>query len=86
VANGGKAVRPPTTLQDPSGGSAVVSEVALYGDVVLRYISGDWKVRLCCSWHREQCCLGLHGDASLMAAGAPQGRGCSAQPPLPGIG
>jgi hypothetical protein len=44
VANGGKAARPPTTLQDPSGGSAVVSEVALYGDVVLRYISGDWKV------------------------------------------
>lgn len=52
VANGGKAVRPPITLQDPSGGSAVLSEVALYGDVVLRYISGDWQVR--CIWQHAQ--------------------------------
>lgn len=45
VANGAKGGRPPTTLQDSAGGCAVVSEVSLYGDVVLRYISGDWEVR-----------------------------------------
>jgi hypothetical protein len=50
VANGAKGVRPPTKLQDGSGGSAIVSEVLLYGDVVLRYISGKWEVR-CCSAH-----------------------------------
>eukprot|EP00775_Hariotina_reticulata_P005049 gene5049-5290_t len=42
VANGAKGVRAPTTLQD-STGQAVVSEVALYGDVVLRFISGSWQ-------------------------------------------
>jgi 4-hydroxyphenylpyruvate dioxygenase len=45
VANGAKGVRPPTKLEDGNGGSAVVSEVLLYGDVVLRYISGKWEVR-----------------------------------------
>jgi 4-hydroxyphenylpyruvate dioxygenase len=45
VANGAKGVRPPTKLEDGSGGSDVVSEVLLYGDVVLRYISGAWEVR-----------------------------------------
>lgn len=44
VANGAKGVRVPTTLQDNTG-QAVVSEVALYGDVVLRFISGSWQVR-----------------------------------------
>eukprot|EP00882_Tetradesmus_deserticola_P000513 GHRQ01000565.1.p1 GENE.GHRQ01000565.1~~GHRQ01000565.1.p1 ORF type:complete len:514 (+),score=218.98 GHRQ01000565.1:154-1542(+) len=43
VANGAQGVRPPTKLEDGSGGSAVVSEVLLYGDVVLRYISGKWE-------------------------------------------
>ncbi|WIA39445.1 hypothetical protein OEZ86_005546 [Tetradesmus obliquus] len=42
VANGAKGVRPPTKLED-GGGCAVVSEVLLYGDVVLRYISGKWQ-------------------------------------------
>jgi 4-hydroxyphenylpyruvate dioxygenase len=44
VAHGGKGARAPVTLQDGAGGTAVMSEVELYGDVVLRYISGDWKV------------------------------------------
>lgn len=44
VANGAKSVRGPVDLKDDSG-SAVVSEVELYGDVVLRFISGDFKVR-----------------------------------------
>jgi 4-hydroxyphenylpyruvate dioxygenase len=43
VANGAQGVRPPTKLEDGSGGCAVVSEVLLYGDVVLRYISGKWE-------------------------------------------
>lgn len=45
VANGAKGVRPPTRLDDGGGGAAVVSEVLVYGDVVLRYISGKWQVR-----------------------------------------
>lgn len=45
VANGAKAVRKPTRLEDGAGGSAVVSEVIVYGDVVLRFISGRWQVR-----------------------------------------
>ena len=36
VANGGRGVLPPTDL----GGGAVIAEVSLYGDVVLRYVSG----------------------------------------------
>lgn len=44
VANGGKGARAPVTLQDGAGGTAVVSEVGLYGDVVLRFVSGDWQV------------------------------------------
>eukprot|EP00879_Flechtneria_rotunda_P003380 GHRR01003608.1.p1 GENE.GHRR01003608.1~~GHRR01003608.1.p1 ORF type:complete len:199 (+),score=67.46 GHRR01003608.1:254-850(+) len=44
VANGAKGVRSPTMVEDGEGGAAVVSEVALYGDVVLRYISGKWQV------------------------------------------
>lgn len=50
VANGAKGVRPPVTLKADSAGDAgdagvVVSEVALYGDVVLRYVSGTHEVR-----------------------------------------
>jgi 4-hydroxyphenylpyruvate dioxygenase len=45
VANGAQGVRPPTKLEDGSGGCAVISEVLLYGDVVLCYISGKWEVR-----------------------------------------
>lgn len=44
VANGAQGVRPPTRLEDGKGGVAVVSEVEVYGDVVLRYISGKWEV------------------------------------------
>lgn len=44
VANGGKGVRAPVTLQDGAGGTAVLSEVGLYGDVVLRFVSGNWQV------------------------------------------
>ncbi|KAG2483092.1 hypothetical protein HYH03_018030 [Edaphochlamys debaryana] len=44
VAHGGKGVRPPTELKDAATGtSQTVSEVSLYGDVVLRFVSGDFK-------------------------------------------
>lgn len=43
VANGAKGVRTPVTLTHDNGESAVVSEVELYGDVVLRFISGDYQ-------------------------------------------
>jgi 4-hydroxyphenylpyruvate dioxygenase len=51
VAHGAKGVRPPTTLREQGAaevgaeGGVVVSEVSLYGDVVLRYVSGNSEVR-----------------------------------------
>lgn len=43
VANGGVGVLSPKTLTDAaSGKSLVVSEVKLYGDVVIRWVSGDF--------------------------------------------
>jgi hypothetical protein len=48
TANGGVGVLAPTRLEDcegGAGGSAVISEVKLYGDVVLRFVSGDYKVK-----------------------------------------
>ena len=46
TAHGAVAVQPPTPLRDEStGGQQVVAEVLLYGDVVLRFVSGkDFKV------------------------------------------
>ncbi|GFR45369.1 hypothetical protein Agub_g6744 [Astrephomene gubernaculifera] len=44
VAHGGRGVLPPLELTDPaSGASQTVAEVALYGDVVLRYVSGGFS-------------------------------------------
>lgn len=46
VAAGGVGVLPPTTLQDKASGTTqVIAEVKLYGDVVLRYVSGSFQVR-----------------------------------------
>ena len=46
VAHGARSVLPPRELADAaSGTSQVVSEVALYGDVVLRYVSGTFQAR-----------------------------------------
>ena len=45
TANGAVSVQPPTVLHDGSGGgSKTVSEVVAYGDCVLRFVSGDFKV------------------------------------------
>ena len=43
VKNGAVGIQPPTTLVDASTSTSLtVSEVVLYGDVVLRYVSGDY--------------------------------------------
>jgi hypothetical protein len=49
VAHGARGVLAPTLLKEGGGGpggggAAVVAEVELYGDTVLRYVSGDWQV------------------------------------------
>ncbi|PNW79051.1 hypothetical protein CHLRE_09g399030v5 [Chlamydomonas reinhardtii] len=44
VAHGAKGVLPPVELRDEaSGTSQVISEVLLYGEVVLRYVSGSFQ-------------------------------------------
>ncbi|KXZ47898.1 hypothetical protein GPECTOR_32g511 [Gonium pectorale] len=44
VAHGGKGVLPPLELKDTaSGATQTVAEVLLYGDVVLRYVSGSFS-------------------------------------------
>ncbi len=48
VANGAIPVLEPVQLRDElSGGTLVLAEVKLYGDVVLRYISGSYEVQRC---------------------------------------
>ncbi len=47
VAHGAKPVLEPTALKAKAGGPGgdqVISEVVLYGDVVMRFISGDVQV------------------------------------------
>lgn len=44
VANGAVSVLPPCEIQDSISGTVqTISEVKLYGDVVLRYVSGNFK-------------------------------------------
>jgi hypothetical protein len=46
TANGGEGVLEPQTMHDPaSGQEAVVSEIRLFGDCVLRFVSGGFQVR-----------------------------------------
>ncbi|RQM26767.1 hypothetical protein B5M09_003188, partial [Aphanomyces astaci] len=46
VANGGEGVTPPQELTDAATGQvSVVSEVKLYGEVVLRFVSGNFAGR-----------------------------------------
>jgi len=45
TANGAIGVQPPTVLQGEGGdGATTVAEVVAYGDCVLRFVSGDFKV------------------------------------------
>ena len=47
VANGAIGVQPPTTLRDEADGTEqLVAEVSLYGDCVLRFVSGKYQVSL----------------------------------------
>ena len=44
VENGARSALPPTELHDSeTGTSQTVAEVELYGDVVLRYVSGSYQ-------------------------------------------
>lgn len=44
TANGGIGVHPPVTLSDEATGTRLVfSEIKLYGDCVLRFVSGDYE-------------------------------------------
>jgi 4-hydroxyphenylpyruvate dioxygenase len=43
VENGAVAVQSPVKMQGKDGSMTVISEVSLYGNVVLRYVSGDYS-------------------------------------------
>lgn len=48
VAYGAVAVQPPIMLRDKgSNKEQTVAEILLYGDCVLRFVSGDFEVRYC---------------------------------------
>lgn len=53
VENGGIAVHQPTALKDADEHETVMAEVAMYGDVVMRFMSGNLQVRLSSS--RPRC-------------------------------
>lgn len=45
TANGGEGLLEPQTLADPATGEQlVVSEIRLFGDCTLRFVSGEYKV------------------------------------------
>lgn len=45
VAHGAVPVQPPTILRDEATGSEqTVAEIALYGDCILRFVSGSYQV------------------------------------------
>ncbi len=47
TANGAEGMLPPMELRDSNGGGvALVSEIRAYGDCVLRFVSGDFQVRI----------------------------------------
>lgn len=45
IDNGGVAVHAPTALKNADGQETVMAEVAMYGDVVMRFMSGALQVR-----------------------------------------
>ena len=50
-------MRPPFTLTDAgSGQRQVLAEIKLYGDCVLRFVSGDYEVG---GWARLGGCVGV---------------------------
>jgi hypothetical protein len=84
TANGGVGVLPPTRLDDTKGGAgggAVVSEVKLYGDVVLRFVSGDYAVGT--RGGRRGTCTAGSGGFSLCGGAAPRRAAARPSPPRP---
>ena len=58
VQNGAVSAQEPTTLTDPTTGAQQrVAEVQLYGDVVLRLVSGSYEV--CATHGPSQCVVSL---------------------------
>lgn len=61
--NGAIPVRLPATLRDDvTGTSLVFAEIKLYGDCVLRFVSGDFEVgRWGAEWRACMCGVGQGG-------------------------
>jgi len=55
VQNGGKPVHPPSVLKSSDGQESVMAEVHMYGDVVMRFMSGTFKVLL-----SAHCAMSMH--------------------------
>jgi hypothetical protein len=55
VQNGGKPVHPPSVLKGSDGQESVMAEVHMYGDVVMRFMSGTFKVPL-----SAYCAMSMH--------------------------
>ena len=55
VQNGGKPVHPPSVLNSSDGQESVMAEVHMYGDVVMRFMSGTFKVSI--SAYCERACI-----------------------------
>lgn len=61
VQNGGKPVHPPSVLKSADGQESVMAEVHMYGDVVMRFMSGTFKVLLSvyCATSIHLCMMSL---------------------------
>jgi len=66
VGHGAVAVQPPTTLADEATGTEqTVAEVSLYGDVVMRFVSGSFQVG-----HSDKpACPGRSGCSQVQGRG-----------------
>ena len=72
TASGATAVQPPVTLHDEATGtSQCMAEVKMYGDVVLRFVSGSYKVRAWLHLAHIEPCPALWWPWYLPAGGSP---------------
>ena len=66
TSNGARPVQPPTELRDEATStSQTVAEVVMYGDVVLRFVSGTYQVHLDGSSSRPCLHASLVGHAAV---------------------
>ena len=57
IENGAMGVQEPAVLTDPAtGAQQTVAEVQLYGDVILRLVSGAFQVRVRACFSSRRCC------------------------------